>query len=81
MRGTKLLVFGVGWVVGSLVLGTIGVARDWTHVVQAMIACCLLGLVPMLTGAVLMILDAHRWAEDKVASMSDAEVEAMIGDE
>ena len=81
MRGRGFFLLGVGFALGATALGLLGVAKDWTHMVQAMLGLMILGLVPMLIGAVLMVLDAHRWAEDKVASMSDAEVEAMIGDE
>jgi len=81
MKGRGIFFLGLGFSLGACLLGGLGVWHDWTRMVQRMIGLMILGLVPMLIVVVLMVLDAHRWAEDKVASMSDAEVEAMIGDE
>ena len=86
LRGTRWLVFGLGWILCAVVMGVVGSWHDWVAVVQVMIGCLLLGFVPLFTGAVLMVLDAERWAKARVSTMTDAEVEALmqkmgVGDE
>ena len=78
MRGTRLLVFGLSFSLGACLLGGLGVWFDWPHMVQRMIGCMILGLVPMLVGAVLMILDSKRWAADRFDAMTDEEIDALI---
>ena len=64
-----LIWMGLGMLVASSLLGVAGVAQDWVHIVQAVVGTSILGVVLMIVGAVVTIMDVIE--RDRAALQSN----------